>query len=240
MSRARRQRASDRLRLLACGGICAAVVALAGCGGSTSSSTVSSSAVAATGTATAPKGPVRPAHATPSESNPDVGGASAQNTPSAKRIRRATAGQAVRRDKVTKAGKIERAQPTPGSTNDDVNATGAQQLDPCTLVSVAEAETITHGQIKRRIEAPLGPTCIYEPARSHAQITLAIESMSFARVARQLARREHLSVAGRQAYCGHFGMQMLVVDLPQGQLLNVTGSCEVARQFAAAALHRLA
>jgi hypothetical protein len=228
-----------RVRLAQLGtivGVGASLVALGGCGGSSSQSS-SSSASASSAAASAQH--AQHARATLAQSNADVGQASAQTTDAAPPARGSKAKLARARGSVQRAGGTQKARPTPSSSNDDLSDTGARPQNPCTLVSVAEAQAITGGRIKGRIEAPLGPTCIYKAAKPNTEITVAVESMSFSQVTRQLSRRERVTVAGHQAYCGHLGTQMLVVALQHGQLLHVTGSCGVARQFAAAALARL-
>jgi hypothetical protein len=55
-----------------------------------------------------------------------------------------------------------------------------------------------------------------------------------------LSQRQKLTVAGRTAYCGKLGRQLLVVPLTSGQMLSISAPCSVARQFAAAALVHLA
>lgn len=64
--------------------------------------------------------------------------------------------------------------------------------------------------------------------------------MSFSRLSRQLSSRKAIVVAGRHAYCGRLGTQMLLVPLGKGELLNVTAPCAVAQRFAAYALSHLA
>jgi hypothetical protein len=107
-------------------------------------------------------------------------------------------------------------------------------------VSLGEAQSITGGAIGRRVEAPLGPTCIYIRKGSPQRITLAIESLNFGQVIRQLAKRQAVVVNGRNGYCGRLGTQMLFVQLPANRTLHIVAPCGVARRFAATALNRLA
>jgi hypothetical protein len=133
------------------------------------------------------------------------------------------------------------ASETPATSNDDKTRTAvASTFNPCNLVSLAEAQSITGGAISGRIEAPLGPTCIYVHKGSNQQITLAIESLNFRQVTRQLAKRQSIVVNGRRGYCGRLGAQMLFVQLPAHRTLNVVAPCGVAQRFAAVALNRLA
>lgn len=209
--------------------LAAVTLALAGCGSVSNSSTNTATQAAATS-----------ARQTPAQSGADVGSAAVQANGSARSQQRRRGAASPGSDTVTKAGTTQVARQTPDSANDDENQSGSPQLNPCTLVSLSEAQAITHGHVKGRIEAPLGPTCIYRTSSSGADITMAVQSMSFPQVSGQLARRQQLTVAGRRAYCGRLGAEMLVVALPHRQLLNVSAPCGVAQQFATLALKRLA
>jgi hypothetical protein len=134
--------------------------------------------------------------------------------------------------RVRKSGGTQRARDVAASSP------ASQQLNPCTLVSLTEAQSFTGGAVIGRVEAPLGPTCIYRAGKK-SEITLAVESMNSTQVTHHMARRQAVSVAGRQGYCGHLGTQQLLVPLSGGQTLAVSAPCAVARQFASAALSRL-
>jgi hypothetical protein len=197
-------------------------LALAGCGSSSSGSGSSS--------AGAQPLHVQKARQAAGGGNADVGSAPVQT---------AGRGQAVRgRTVVGRAGKVQKARRTPGSSDDDL-ATRTSALNPCTLVNLSEARAITRGSIKGRAVAPLGPTCIYREPNAKNNITLVVETLSAARVARQMHRPAKLKVSGHAAYCGRLGLQMLLVELSADRLLNVTAPCPVAKQFATVALKRL-
>lgn len=205
----------------------ATLLAIAGCGGSSHSSDV-----------TTQKG--RP---TQGQSNADIGSAAAQITPAAggtrgsrhpSRRSHRPSGNAV----IGPAGRVQRARETPGSSDDDVS-TRTPGLKPCTLVKLAEARSITRGAITGVSEAPLGPTCIYKLGRSKTNITLVVETLRFSQIAHQMAKPAKLTVAGHKAYCGRLGLQMMFVQLTRDRTLNVTASCPVAKRFAAVALQRL-
>jgi hypothetical protein len=206
--------------------LCAGPALLAGCGGG--SSTLKSNTQQSTQQA-------RPSQA---QSSPDIGSAQAQ-------VGHVQPGSsASRRDRAqishpTRAHTVQRAHLTPESSKDDSHSVVAVQVNPCTLVSVSEAEAITGGPITGRVEAPLGPTCIYRRGSPKAAITLAVESTSFASVTREMTKPARILVKGRRAYCGKLGTQMLFVPLPDGTVLTVAAPCAVARRFAATALSRL-
>jgi hypothetical protein len=111
-------------------------------------------------------------------------------------------------------------------------------VNPCALVSTATARAVVGARIISRIEAPLGPTCIFKIAHGR-QITIAVEQISFSSVRKELGKRKSVKVAGRPAYCSTRGMQTLFVSLHSGGVLNVTAPCPVARRLAATALTRL-
>lgn len=232
-------------------GVCVALtgIAISGCGGSGSSSSASGShrAAAASSSSSRPdlvtsSTATYPAAKTPARSNPDIGGATAQRTPrhGSHSDAAASAGTGVAHssDRVVKAGGSQKARQV-AIVNDDTSGTGSHQLNPCSLVTLPQAQAFAGGAISSRFEAPQGPTCIYKPANAKTEITLAVESMAASQVTNHLGQRQKLTVAGRTAYCGKLGRQLLVVPLPGGQLLSVSAPCGVARQFAEAALGRL-
>ena len=221
----RLKRSQSGIRLSAVTSIVAvSLAALTACGGSSTRTTTTT----------------KEAHATPAQSNADIGAASGQ-TPAAGNFghRRSSEGT-IRAQTPPHAPRVQQARQTPGSTNDEKSPSGARQLNPCQLVSVHEAESITGGMIVNRVEAPLGPTCIYTLSTSKAPITMAVQSQSFSQVTRNLAKRQSVKLRGHQAYCGNLGAQMLWVSLGKGKLLHVTAPCSVAQRFAALALNRLA
>jgi hypothetical protein len=220
-----------------------AAIALAGCGGSSSTHT-SSTAQVTKRVASQPASRQTPAH-----SNPDVGSARSQTAskhkaPGADNVNpnglargKASDGRVARgADNVGHAGTVQKAHHGP-STSDD-NPVAVTSINPCTLVTFAEARTIAGGVIGAT-EAPLGPTCIYKRTNTKTNITLAVELQSFAQVTKHMQQRKSVTIGSREAYCGTLGSKMLFVPLPSGQVLNVTAPCSVAKQFAALALQRL-
>jgi hypothetical protein len=210
--------------------LCAATGVLAGCGGSSAQSTSTSTHAAGNQPAKAQR-----ARQTPAQSSADVGNARAQATHGS--------GHASRNrpqiSEPTRGHSVQRAHLTPATSKDDSNSVSTTHLNPCTLVSLSEAAAITGGPIAGRVEAPLGPTCIYKRADSKADITLAVEPTSFARITHGMTKPTRVLVEGRGAYCGKLGVQMLFVPLPDGTVLNVTAPCAIAQRFAATALGRL-
>jgi len=147
------------------------------------------------------------------------------------------------KDKIKRiTGKPVPAQGVTSAPSDEVNATGAKKVDPCTLVTRAEAQAIVGKQVGAPVEAPQGPTCIYRPAGGRSFITLAVESLAFSKVLPQSQLRDRISltIAGHSAYCGNAGGQQLVVPLSNSKFLVVSAPCPIAAEFAKRALGRYA
>jgi hypothetical protein len=204
---------------------CIAAVVLAGCGGSSR--------------------PTATIHArqTPLMSNPDIGGArqrSGQPTAALGQLRPNRSHSTLRtgKSRLTTA-QVVKARQTPETSKDDKSYTGVKLLNPCTLVSLSEAQNITGGAITKLTEAPLGPTCVYSGHGKSGGITLAVETESFRQVTHRMSARKPVVVRGHQSVCGRFGTQMLFVPIGRYQLLNVTAPCGIAQRFATLAVSRL-
>ena len=226
--------------LASIGALGLAGLALAGCGGSSSSH--SSSAAASASPAVAPGHTLtEKSRRTPASSNADIGQAGAQRSAPASRPSARSSGHTgvvaatTTHDTVSKTH-VQKAKTQ--TSNDDTQGIAAAP-NPCRLVSLPEAQSIAGSGITARIEAPLGPTCIYKSARTRAGITLAVQTRSLSQAARQLTKRKTVTVSGRTGYCGQLGAPMLVVSIGQGHVLNVSAPCTVAQRFAALALQRL-
>lgn len=128
-----------------------------------------------------------------------------------------------------------------GMPDDEVNPSGVNAIDPCTLVSRSQAQAIVHGPVATPVSAPQGPTCIYTPRRGPSPITLAIEGRAFSKVrqSKHLQHRIAVEVSGRTAYCGIAGTPTLLLPLPQGRLLVIAAPCPIAASFAETALPRI-
>jgi hypothetical protein len=218
----RRNQKILKLKGLAGVGVVFVAVLLAACGGSSSQ-----------------QGKTEAARPTPAQSRADTGSAGVQST-TQQHAGGSPSGAIV--GGPGQGSKVVRARPTPATSRDDTSGEGATgtKFNPCRLVSLGEAQSFTGGAIAGRVEAPLGPTCIYVPKGSAQRITLAVESLNFGQVTRQLAKRRAVVVDGRSGYCGRLGSQMLFVQLPAGRTLHIVAPCGVAQRFAATALNRLA
>jgi len=222
--------------------LCATSVAITACGGSGGSGAGSSAS--STQPAVAAQHPASAANA----SNLDIGQGrsqkadhAAQQSPAAAQ-RSANAGQqseVAQQPRITKHAGVQKSHATPAQADND-GAPAIRKLNPCTLVPLAQAKAITGGAVTASVEAPLGPTCVYHVAHQKADITLDVEVSSRAAPTHSMSKRQNLTIRGHQAYCGRLGSEMLFVTLPGGKLLHVLAPCQVAQQFAVAALGRLA
>jgi hypothetical protein len=110
---------------------------------------------------------------------------------------------------------------------------------PCNLVTKAQASEIVGKPLKDPLEAPQGPTCIYQPESGKTFITVTVQEVKFDKLKRHLGQPTRHTVAERTAYCGQYGQAMLYVPLSKGRVLSIAGPCKVAKQFASAAVRRL-
>ena len=134
-------------------------------------------------------------------------------------------------------GGHERNDANPGRA--DSGSGEATGQNPCTLVSKAEAQAIIGRPIVTAVEAPLGPTCIYQPRGSVSSITVAVESIDFAKIRPQIRGQTRGTVDGRTAYCGDYGRPTTFVLLAGKRVLNVAAPCAIGTRLAAKALPRL-
>jgi hypothetical protein len=110
---------------------------------------------------------------------------------------------------------------------------------PCSLVTRTQASAIIGGPIVEPLEAPQGPTCIYRTAKGKPYVTLAVQTVDFASLKKQIRDARKVSVSGWSAYCGTYGRQMLYLPLSGGRVLSVAAPCGTATRFAAKAASRL-
>jgi hypothetical protein len=123
--------------------------------------------------------------------------------------------------------------------NDEVSPTGAAPVRPCDLVSKGEASAILGAPVLVTT-GPQGPTCIYETPGSKQVMTLVVERISLPSLRNQAKTAKPVSVAGRDGWCLRYGSTSLAVPLGEGSVLDITGPCNVATQFAAHALPHIA
>lgn len=135
-----------------------------------------------------------------------------------------------------KAGRSS-SQAAPGSRRQKALAPSASR--PCSLVSTTQARAIIGSAILAPLEAPQGPTCIYQTKSGTPYITLAVQTVDFAKLRKQIRNTRSISVASRTAYCGTYGKPMLFLPVTGGRVLSITAPCTLAQRFAAKAATHL-
>lgn len=182
-----------------------------------------------------------------SSSTQATGTASAHTTAAAAREAAATQAAKEHRDIVTTG--VVTHHPLHGTGGDEINDDNpgnadagsdpaAGENDPCRLVSQAQAQAILGRPVATQA-APLGPTCIYQPAGAKTFVTLAVEGVELAQLKPHIRHLTHFELAGRTGYCGIYGQPTTFVQLAEDKVLGVTAPCSVGRRFAAKALTRL-
>jgi hypothetical protein len=132
-----------------------------------------------------------------------------------------------------------KAQFPEGEDNDEVSPTGAGPVKPCSFVPRDEASAILGAPVQATTEEQ-GPTCIYEAPGSQQMMTLVVERISLPSLRNHARAATRVAVAGRVGWCLRYQSTSLVVSLPEGNVLNVTGPCDAATRFAARAIPRIA
>jgi hypothetical protein len=144
----------------------------------------------------------------------------------------------------TRRGPVK-ARAQAGAIDDEVSTSGAKTLDPCSLVSRAQAQAILGRPVGRPVDAPQGHTCVYTPEDAGSPfknpITLAVVATNFSTLKPQAQLRDRMSVtvSGHAAYCGVAGVPTMIVPLSVGRFLTVTAPCPIAATFAAEALRHI-
>jgi hypothetical protein len=110
---------------------------------------------------------------------------------------------------------------------------------PCSLVTKAQARAILGGPVVEPLQAPQGPTCIYQSTRGKQFVTLAVQEASLAQLRKQLSASRSVQVAGTTGYCGRSGRPMLYLPVSSGHVLSVAATCNIATRFAAKAAPHL-
>lgn len=113
------------------------------------------------------------------------------------------------------------------------------RFTPCNLVSQAQARAIVGEPVQVPLEAPQGPTCLYRTQGGDRMVTLAVQSIAFDKLRRQVRRPQRLNISDRPALCGKRGQSVLYVSLTGRRVLSIAAPCDVARRFASAALPRV-
>jgi hypothetical protein len=206
--------------------------ALAACGGSSSNATTTSAAEQPSGQLSAPS----------SSLDQSAAPASATTTKSAASAKAAT-GSSQKGPKVTSrpdpvSSKRHVAKGRHRSKNEQ-RGTGVAPLNPCTLVTRAEAGKIVGQPIVGLHQASQGPTCVYRARKTKSLITMAIQLVLFDPRKQRASDVTRVTLRGHKAYCVKRGSLAMLVPLASGHVLHVTAPCPIAAGFASKALARL-
>ena len=208
--------------------IASVAVALAGCGGASSSPSAGTAGPAHTATFTTRSG---------ARLVPTIGGSGGQAGPA--------------RDVVHRSGEVVIAH-----GHDSEPSAGPQRpLDPCTLVTTQEVAAIIRQPVAKAVKAIQGPTCVYvpraappsgapAPGRRRAQVhgievTLSVTPMNFKDSRAGLGNAIAFKVSGHDAYCGVIGHPVAYVSLAYGRVMTIAAPCPLAALIAKTALTRL-
>jgi hypothetical protein len=112
------------------------------------------------------------------------------------------------------------------------------RFTPCSLVTAQQATAIV-GPIKELVEAPQGPSCVYQARDGSQFVTVSVQDVDFATLKPQLHGPKRVKVADETAYCGTYGQPTMYVPLAEGRVLSIAAPCNVAKKFAAKAIPRL-
>jgi hypothetical protein len=143
----------------------------------------------------------------------------------------------AREKRAAKGGRSSGHAATAGSRRQVAPAPSARR--PCSLVTRTQARAIIGAAILEPLEAPQGPTCIYQTPTGKPYITLTVQRASYARLQEQVRRRHSIAVADRRGVCGSYGRPMLYVPVGGGRVLSVAAPCAIASRFAARAIPHL-
>jgi len=153
----------------------------------------------------------------------------------------------VNRDVVTRG--VVTHRPMAGTGGGEINDDNPGSADsgrgkvtgqnPCTFVSKAQAQAIVGRPIDALVEAPLGPTCIYQSPGAKSAITLTVESIDLTKIQPHIRNRRRVKVEGRTAWCGDYGQPMTLVPLAGRRVLDITAPCAIGIRFAVIAMPRL-
>ena len=114
------------------------------------------------------------------------------------------------------------------------------RFTPCNLVTPRQARAILGAPIQDPVEAPQGPTCIYQTETGTSFVTIALQDRALGGLKKEMRRPEPLAVGDRRAYCGTHGQPTLHVSLGRGSVLSIAAPCSIAEKFAAKAVAGLA
>jgi hypothetical protein len=149
-------------------------------------------------------------------------------------------GAAVRaHDPVSRRNRSSRARLPRADSPAEAESAGATAANPCRLVTRSEARSIVGAAVSKPRLGLQGPTCIYRTRRGRQPITVAVQTVPVAAIARLSGKVIHTTVARRKALCVNYGGTKLIVPLSGGSVLTIGAPCPIGAHLAATALRRL-
>jgi hypothetical protein len=135
-------------------------------------------------------------------------------------------------------------KPEGGATNGQSSvspsaASVAGTDNPCRLITRAEAQSILQRKVAQPQERPLGPTCAYETSDSSTTVLVSVQAVSFDKIRPFVQQISAVNGLISPAFCGMYGGSQFYVVLNEQSVLNITGPCQIGREFAVHALARL-
>jgi hypothetical protein len=123
-----------------------------------------------------------------------------------------------------------------GVDNDEIQTTGAKPVNPCKLVTRAQASAIL-GAGTTASERPQGPTCVYSNAGR--TVTLVVEDNSVKALRQGARKATKVDVDGKTGWCIKYQSTAVIVGVSGGRVLRADGPCQAGVRFVAKALHRI-
>jgi hypothetical protein len=177
---------------------------------------------------------------TPPVERPGGEGAPTAKTPSGGSKHRAPASSSTRTQRGSVARRLTASGETAGpKTAHKQKALPRSASQPCSLVTKTQASAIVGAPIVAPLQAPQGPTCIYQAKSGKPYVTLAVQTVDFTKLRKQIRATRTVSIANRTAYCGTYGKPMLFLPVAGGRVLTIAAPCTIAQRFAAKAAPHL-
>ena len=127
----------------------------------------------------------------------------------------------------------------PGAS-EDATPSHANILNPCSLVSRAEAESALGLRSLQARVAPLGPSCVFVATNHKAVLSVVVNPASFAALRSQMSDLRKFSGVGWKGLCGGTrGASSLYARVNATEVLHLTGPCLSVAKLVPTALARL-
>jgi hypothetical protein len=113
-------------------------------------------------------------------------------------------------------------------------------INPCAVVTQAEAQAALGTRLLKPIKAPLGPTCIFQAPNHQTFASVAVVARPFAQLPSQDKTLRKFAGVKESAYCGGpTRSTSLFVRVAADEVLQISAPCQTAAKMAPYALARL-